>query len=73
MLRVIELDPPAVGVATSTWTTGLLAAYLARVTGVAVGAETVRLVLHAHDYGCKRPTWTRERRATEQDGYVGKA
>jgi transposase len=73
LLRVIELDPRTVGVATSTWTTALLADYLARTTGVAVSAETVRLVLHAHDYVCKRPTWSLERRATEQDGYVGKA
>jgi transposase len=72
LLRVVELDPRSVGVASSTWTTGLLATYLARVAGVTVGAETVRLVLHRHDYVCKRPTWTLERRATEQAGYVGK-
>ena len=29
LLRVIELDPHAVGVASANWTTGLLAAYLA--------------------------------------------
>ena len=73
LLRVIALDPRSLGVASSTWTTGWLAAYLARVTGIGVGAETVRLVLHRHDYVCKRPTWTLERRATEQAGYVGKA
>lgn len=71
--RVIELDPHAVGVPTATWTTGLLAAYLAERTGVAVGAETVRRALHAHDYVCKRPTWTLERRAAEQPGYLGNA
>src|SRR5262249_47425998 len=31
--RVIELDPHAVGVDSANWTTGLLAAYLARATG----------------------------------------
>src|SRR5262249_21279312 len=31
--RVIELDPHAVGVPSPLWTTGLLAAYLARATG----------------------------------------
>ena len=72
LLRVVDLDPRAVGVASSTWTTGLLADHLAQVTGIGVGAETVRLVLHRHDYVCKRPTWTLERRAAEQDGYVGK-
>ena len=72
LLRVVELDPRAVGVPTANWTTGALAAYLAERTGVAVGAETVRQALHAHDYVCKRPTWTLERRAAEQPGYLGK-
>lgn len=72
LLRAVELSPRAVGVASANWTTGLLAGYLARQTGVAVGAETVRLALHGHDYVCKRPTWTLERRAAEQPGSVGK-
>src|SRR5918997_2529352 len=55
LLRVIELDPHAVGVASASWTTGLLASYLAERTGIAVSDETVRTTLHAHDYGCKRP------------------
>ena len=50
-----------------------MAAYLAQQTGISVSQETVRQALHAHDYVCKRPTWTLERRATEQEGYVGKA
>ena len=73
LLRVIELDPHAVGVPSANWTTGLLAAYLAQRTGVAVSDETVRLALHAHDYVCKRPTWTLRRRAAEQAGYLGNA
>jgi transposase len=73
LLRVVELDPHAVGVASANWTTGLLAAYLAERTGVAVGQETVRQYLHAHDYVCKRPTWTLRRRAAEQPGYAGNA
>ena len=73
LLRVIALDPHDVGVASATWTTGLLATYLATQTGIAVSAETVRQTLHAHDYGCKRPTWTLKRRAEEQPGYVGNA
>ncbi len=71
LLRVIELDPHAVGVQTATWTTGLLAAYLAERTGIAVSDEPVRQYLLAHDYVCKRPTWTLRRRATEQAGYLG--
>jgi transposase len=71
LLRVIELDPHAVGVDSATWTTGLLATYLAQHTGIAVSAETVRVALHANDYGCKRPTWTLKRKAEAQPGYVG--
>ena len=73
LLRVIELDPHDVGVASATWPTGLLAEYLARQTGIAVSDETVRQALLAHDYVCKRPTWTLRRRAAEQAGYLGNA
>lgn len=72
VLRVIELDPHAVGVASANWTTQLLADYLAAQTGITVSIETVRRALHAADYVCKRPIWTLERRASEQPGYVGK-
>ena len=68
LLRVIDLDPHAVGVPSANWTTGLLAGYLAQVTGIAVDPETVRLYLRAHDYVCKRPTWTLKRKAREQEG-----
>ena len=71
LLRVIELDPHTVGVDSANWTTGLLASYLAERTGIAVSDETVRTTLHAHDYVCKRPTWTLKRKAEEQPGYVG--
>ena len=71
LLRVIELDPHAVGVNSATWTTGQLATYLAERTGIAVSAETVRVALHAHDYVCKRPTWTLKRKAEAQPDYVG--
>ncbi len=73
LLRVIDLDPHVVGMASANWTTGLLAAYLAQQTGIAVSDETVRQYLLAHDYVCKRPTWTLQRRAAEQDGYLGNA
>lgn len=73
LVRVIELDPHDVGVATPTWTTGRLATYLAENTGIAVSDETVRQYLLVHDYVCKRPTWTLQRRASEQDGYLGNA
>ena len=73
LLRVIERDPHDVGVPTPNWTTRLLADYLAQRTGVEVGLETVRTYLHAHDYVCKRPTWTLKRKAEEQPGYRGNA
>jgi transposase len=71
LLRVIELDPHAVGVPSANWTTGLLAGYLARATGIAVDQETVRRYLHARGYVCKRPTWTLKRKAADQEGYLG--
>jgi transposase len=58
LLRVIELDPHEVGQETANWTTELLALYLGQQTGIHVTEETVRVYLHAHDYVCKRPTWT---------------
>jgi len=73
LLRVIDLDPPTVGVRSAHWTTSLLATYLAGKTQVAVTAETVRLSLHAAGAGCKRPTWTLKRKAAAQPGYVGNA
>jgi transposase len=73
LLGVIERDPHEVGVPSANWTTGLLADYLARTTGIRVDPETVRLYLHAHDYVCKRPTWTLKRKAEEQEGFVGNA
>jgi transposase len=73
LLRVIELDPHTVGVDHASWTTGLLATSLAERTGSAGSEEPVRSTLHAHDYVCKRPTWTLKRRAEEQLDYVGNA
>jgi transposase len=73
LLRVIELDPHSVGVQTPNWTTHLLADYLAKKTGVHVGLETVRTSLHAHDYVCKRPTWTLKRKAEAHPDYQGNA
>jgi transposase len=47
-----------VGQDTANWTTERLAEYLCEQTGIQVSEETVRVYLHAHDYVCKRPTWT---------------
>lgn len=71
--RVIDLDPPTVGVPSANGTTGLLATSLADRTGVAVRDERGRQALPAHDYVCTRPTWTLQRRAQEQAAYLGNA
>ncbi len=73
LLRVIDLDPHQVGVQSATWTTKLLAEYLARKTDVQVGQEAVRLYLHRHGYVCKRPTWSMKRKAQERADYLGNA
>ena len=73
LLRVIELDPHEVGQDTANWTTERLADYLGQQTGVQVTEETVRVYLHAHDYVCKRPTWTLRRKAEQKADYVGNA
>ena len=73
LLRVIELDPHEVGQDTANWTTERLAEYLCEQTGIQVTEETVRVYLHAHDYVCKRPTWTLRRKAEVQAHYVGNA
>jgi len=73
LLRIIELDPHEVGEETANWTTERLAEYLGQHTGIQVSEETVRVYLHAHDYVCKRPTWTLRRKAEEKVDYVGNA
>ena len=73
LLRVIEMDPHEVGQDTANWTTERLAQYLGQHTGIQVSEETVRVYLHAHDYVCKRPTWTLRRKAEEKVDYVGNA
>src|SRR5216684_2628338 len=73
LLRIIELDPHEVGEDTANWTTERLADYLGQQTGVQVTEETVRVYLHAHDYVCKRSTWTLRRKAEEKADYVGNA
>jgi len=73
LLRVIELDPHEVGQDTANWTTERLAQYLGQQTGMVVTEETVRLDLHAHDYGGLRPTWTLRRKAEAKVDDVGNA
>ena len=73
LLRVIEMDPHEVGQETANWTTERLAQYLGQHTGILVTEETVRVYLHAHDYVCKRPTWTLRRKAEQKAEYVGNA
>ena len=71
--RVVELDPHTLGVPSANWTTGLLAAYLQKQTGIGVSADTVGRHLHQKGFVCKRPTWTLKPKATQQEGYAGNA
>src|SRR2546427_2242285 len=73
LVRVIELDPHELGQDTANWTTERLAEYLDQQPGVQVTQETVRVYLHAHDYVCKRPTWTLKRKAEEKADDGGNA
>jgi transposase len=73
LLRVIELDPNKVGVASANWTTQLLATYLEAKTGQAFDQETIRKYLHRLGYVYKRPNWTVSHKAEEREGYLGNA
>lgn len=73
LLRVIELDPHAVGVDSANWTTQLLADYLEKQTKIKVDQETVRDHLHRFGYVYKRPNWTVRHKAEEHEGYLGNA
>jgi transposase len=68
--RVAELDPRSVGVPSAVWTTGLLAEYLAGVTGHRAAGDTVRGWLHRLGFVCKRPGWSLKRKATEQPDWA---
>lgn len=73
LCRVIDEDPHTVGVRSANWTTRLLAAYLAKMTGHQTSIETVRLHLHAAGYVCKRSTWTLDRRAQDEPEWAKNA
>jgi len=72
LATAMERGPRACGVPRPTWTAPLLAEYLAKRTGVAVGERTVRRELAALDYVCRRGTWTVRHKAEEQQDYVPK-
>jgi transposase len=73
LVRVIELDPRSVGVASANWTTESLAEYLEKQTAILVDQETVRKHLHRLGYVYKRPNWTVQHKAQEREGYLGNA
>lgn len=72
LAEAMALGPQACGVARPTWTAQLLADYLAKVTGIAVGECTVRRGLALLGYVCRRPTWTVRHKAEAQPGYLPK-
>ncbi len=73
LLRVIDDDPHAYGIASANWTTSSLASHLAQTLDIHVSQETVRLALHRRGYVCKRPTWTVHPKAQEREDWVGNA
>src|SRR3989304_3705283 len=72
LAEAMRRGPQACGVPRPTWTTPLLAQYLAEKTGVAVSERTVRRGLALLDYVCRRPTWTVRHNAAEQPDYLPK-
>ena len=72
LAAAMRLGPQACGIPRPTWTAPLLAAYLAKVTGIAVSERTVRRGLALLDYVCRRPTWTVRHKAEEQADYLPK-
>jgi transposase len=72
LAEAMRLGPRACGIPRPTWTAPLLASYLAKKTGIAVGERTVRRHLALLDYVCRRPTWTVRHKAEEQPDYLPK-
>ena len=68
----MEQGPEACGVARPTWSTPLLARYLAEQTGVLVSERTVRRGLKELGYVCRRPTWVLRQRAEQEPDYLPK-
>lgn len=56
LIQAIESDPRSLGINASNWTSGLLAYYLERKTGVKLTDETVRCFLHRAGFKLKRPS-----------------
>jgi transposase len=72
LAQAMERGPRACGVPRPTWTAPLLAAHLAKQTGIEVSERTVRRELAALDYVCRRGTWTVRHLAEEQPDYLPK-
>ena len=74
LVRVIELDPARQWDRIQpTGRAARLGQYGGQHTGIQVTEETVRVYLHAHDYVCKRPTWTLRRKAEQKAVTLGNA
>lgn len=72
LARAMEAGPEACGVPRPTWTSSLLAEYLAQQTGIATSEWTVRRGLKSLGYVCRRGTWTVRHRAEEDPDYLPK-
>jgi len=68
----MQAGPEACGVPRPTWTSSLLAEYLAQQTGIETSEWTVRRGLSSLGYVCRRGTWTVRHRAEEDPDYLPK-
>jgi transposase len=72
LAQAMEAGPEACGVPRPTWTSSLLADYLAEQTGIATSQWTVRRGLASLGYVCRRGTWSVRHRAEEEPDYLPK-
>lgn len=56
LVETVRHDPRWYGLEHSTWTSSLLAGYLAERTGITLSSERVRVLLHQHGIRLKQPT-----------------
>ena len=66
LLEVVEQSPRQHGLNRDTWSTTLLATYLAKVTGVRANAERVRYHLQSNGYTFEGTAWRAQQQAVNE-------
>ena len=56
LLKAVEMEPRALGINSTNWTTGLLSLYLERERGIRVTPEAIRIFLRNAGFALKRPS-----------------